>query len=106
MPPSSTPSTPSTTILASVVFLTFKLLLSLGVLSQYSLLFCNLLGITLYPDGRLGQVGWPSGMRFLAILAIWAETSEVKFTESLPDMFLGAVRSEGAESLFIVWAWG
>jgi hypothetical protein len=45
-------------------------------------------------------------MRFLAILAIWAETSEVKFTESLPNMFLGAVRSEGAESFFIVWAWG
>lgn len=100
---SSASSTATATFLASIVFLTFELLLSFGVLSQYSLLLGNFLRITLYPDGRLGQLGWPAGVCFLAVLAIGTEASEVKLAKSLPNMFFRAIRSERAESFFIVW---
>jgi hypothetical protein len=105
MPPSSSPST-TTSTLASVVLLTFKLLLPFGVLSQYSLLFRNLLRIALYPDGWLWQVGRPAGVRLLAVLAIGTKPRQIELTQSLPNVLLGAIWAERAEPFFVVWAWG
>ena len=44
-------------------------------------------------------------MCFLAVLAIWTKTREIKLTQSLPDMLFRAVRTEGAETFFVVWTW-
>jgi len=107
MPSSSSPSTTSsTTTFTSVVFLPLKLLLSFGILSENPLLLGNFLGITLYPNGRLGQIGWPAGVCFLAGLAVGTEPSQVKFTECLPNMLFGAIRAERAEPFFIMWTRG
>jgi hypothetical protein len=107
--PSSTvsvPSSSSSSTLPRVVFLPLKLLLPFSVLPQYPLLFCNFLRIALYFHGRFGQIGWPAWMRFLAVLALGTETGEIKFAQRLPNVLLRAIRSERAESLFVVWTWG
>ena len=70
------------------------------------MLLGNFLGITLYPNGRLGQIGWPAGVCFLAGLAVGAEPSKVEFTECLPNMLFGAIRAERAEPFFIMWTRG
>ncbi len=107
MPSSSSPSTTSSsTTFTSVVFLPLKLLLSFGVLSEYPLLFGNFLRITLYPNSRLRQIGWPAGVCFLAGLAIGTEPSQVEFTEGLPNMLFRAIRAERAEPFFIMWTRG
>jgi hypothetical protein len=107
MPSSSSPSTTSSaTTFTGVVFLPLKLLLSFGVLSEYPLLFGNFLRITLYPNGRLRQIGWPAGVCFLAGLAVGTEASQVEFTECLPNVLFRAIRAERAEAFFVVWTWG
>lgn len=78
----------SSTTLASIVFLPFKLLFSFSIFSQNPLLFGNLLRVTLHPHGRLGQIGWPTGVRFLAVLTVGTETGKIEFAQSLPNMFL------------------
>lgn len=70
------------------------------------MLFRNFLRITLYPNGRLGQIGWPAGVCFLAGFAIGTEPSQVELTECLPNMLFRAIRAEWAEALFVVRTWG
>jgi hypothetical protein len=70
------------------------------------LLLGNFLRVTLYSNGRLGQVGWPTGVCFLAGLAVGTEPSQVEFTECLPNVLFRAIRAERAKALFIMWTRG
>lgn len=42
----------------------------------------------------------------LALPAVGTETGEVKFAEGLSEVFFAAARAEGAETFFVVRAWG
>lgn len=70
------------------------------------MLFRNFLRITLDPNGRFGQVGWPAGVCFLAGLTVGTEPSQVEFTECLPNVLFRAIRAERAEAFFVVRARG